>query len=120
MRVRAAVLGLCVVVAGILAWVFVPSLFRTEEAAKAVAKQILKEEFARVGVREDAFAFVDVKKSGLDWIVTWHSKSVPSAQIGVTITPFEADVWGSSMLPNCKGDRGRTVIAFGEVCSVPL
>jgi hypothetical protein len=120
MKVRAVVLGLCVTVAGVLVWIFVPSLFRTEEETKAVAEQILKEEFARAGVREDAFAFLDAKRSGLDWIVTWHSKSVPSAQIGVTITPFEVDVWGSSMLPNCKGDRGRTTNAFGEVCSVPL
>lgn len=113
MRVRAAVFGLCVAVAGLLAWIFVPSLLRTEEATKAVAEQILKEEFARVGVREDAFTFVDAQRSGFDWIVTWQSKSVPSAQIGVTITPFEADVWG---VPDCKGDRGRTVAAFGEVC----
>jgi hypothetical protein len=120
MRVRTAVFGLCVAIAGILAWVFVPNLLRTKEATKEVAEQILKEEFARVGIREDAFAFVDAKKSGFDWIVTWHSKIAPSAEIGVTITPFEADVWGHPMVPNCKGDRGRTVSAFGEVCSVPF
>ncbi len=95
---------------------FVPSVLRTEESAKAVAQQILSEEFARVGVREDAFAFVDAKKNGLDWIVTWYSTKTPSAQVGVTITPFEADVWGRPLVPSCKDDRDRTVAAFGEVC----
>jgi hypothetical protein len=99
-----------------MAWMFVPSILRTEEATKAIAERILREEFARVGVRQEEFAFVDAKKTGLDWIVTWHSKGIPSAQVGVTITPFEADVWGRPMVPSCKGDRGRTVAAFGEVC----
>jgi hypothetical protein len=120
MIVRAAVLSFCVVVAAILAWIFVPSLLRTEGATKVVAEQVLKEEFARLGVRQDAFAYVDAQQSGLDWIVTWKSKIAPSAEIGVTITPFEADVWGYPMLPDCKGDRARTIIAFGEVCLVSL
>lgn len=116
MRVRAALLGFCIASAVVVAWIFVPGFFRTEASTKVVAEQILREEFVRVGVREDAFAFVDAKKSGLDWIVTWHSKSAPSAQVGVTITPFEVDVWGWPMVPSCKGDRGRTVAAFGEIC----
>jgi hypothetical protein len=116
MRVRAAVLGLCFAVASIVAWVFIPSFFRTEESATLVAEKILREELSRVGVRADAFAFVDAKKSGLDWIVTWHSKSDPFAQVGVTITPFEADVWGRPLVPSCISDRVRTVVVFGEVC----
>lgn len=116
MSVRAAVLYLCVVIVAILAWVFVPSLVRTERATRVVAEQILREEFARLGVREDAFVYVDAQRSGLDWIVTLNSKIAPSAKIGVSITPFEVDVWGHPMLPNCKADRERTVVAFGEIC----
>lgn len=116
MSVRPMVLGLCVAIAVLVAWMFVPSVLRTEQSAKTGAQQILSEEFARVGVRKDAFAFVDAKKNGLDWIVTWRSMNTPSAQTGITITPFEVDVWGRPLVPNCKDDRDRTVAAFGEVC----
>jgi hypothetical protein len=101
MSVRAAVLCLCVVIVAILTCVFVLSLVRTVGATRVVAEQILREELARLGVREDAFVYVDAQRSGLDWIVTWNSKIAPSAEIGVTITPFEADVWGHPMLPDC-------------------
>jgi hypothetical protein len=116
MRFRATMVRLCIAALAVVAWMFVPSFLRTEESAKAVAWQMLREEFARVGVREDGFAFVDAKKSGFDWIVTWHSTSTPSAQIGVTITPFEADVWGRPTVPSCKDDRQRTIASFGEIC----
>lgn len=120
MKIRLVMFCSCVAIVAIVAWMVVPSLLRTEESTKEVSEQILREEFARVGLREDAFAFVDAKKNGFDWIVTWHSKSAPSAQVGVTITPFEVDVWGRPLVPSCKNDRGRTVAVFGEVCSVPL
>ena len=113
MRVRSVLLSLCVTVAAYLALVFIPLMLRTEETTKAVAEQMLKEEFARLGVFEEAFEFLSAHKHGFDWIVTWRSKSVQSAHVGVTITLFDIDVWG---VPDCKGDPGRTVNTFGEVC----
>lgn len=116
MRFRGTFVGLCVTAGVVVAWMFVPSFLRTEASAKDVAQQMLREEFVRLGVREDGFTFVDLKRSGFDWIVTWQSKSAPSAQVGVTITPFEADVWGRPIVPSCKDDRLRTVAYFGEIC----
>ena len=117
MRNRPLALGLCVAAATIVAWSLVPSVFRTEVSAKTVAQQILSEELAHFGVRVDAFILVHASKSGLDWIVTWRSMSAPSAQVGVTITPFDVDVWGDPLIPSCKDDRDRTIAAFGDICS---
>lgn len=116
MRVRTAILGLCGVIAGFGAWSIIPNLLRGEEATKVIAAQILKEEFGRAGVREDVFVFQSAHKNGFDWIVTWQSEIDPSDHIGVSITPFSLDVWGSPVVPNCKEDRDRTVAAFGDIC----
>lgn len=116
MKGRTAVLGLCCVIAGFCAWSIIPSLLRDEQATKVIAEQVLKEEFAGAGFREDAFVFESAHRNGFDWIVTWRSKMAPSAHIGVSITPFSLDVWGSPVVPNCKQDRDRTVAAFGDIC----
>lgn len=100
----------------IAGWAFLPSLLRTTDSARNTADRILHDELLRAGVRADAFTFAGTTRSGFDWILTWRSLSAPSAEVGVTITPFEADVWGKPVIPNCNEDRTRTTAAFGEIC----
>jgi hypothetical protein len=116
MRASLRVIRILGVSVALVGWLVVPRVLRNEEAAKVIAQRVLDEELSRLGVRSSGFDFRDAKKSGFDWIVTWQSKAMPSAQIGVTITPFEADVWGKPMVPSCKEERQRTQESFGEVC----
>lgn len=111
--------GVVLLVLALVGCVLLPSLLRTENSAKEAAAGILYAELGRGGVRTDAFVLASVTRAGFDWIVTWRPVQAVQAEVGVTITPFEADVWGRPMLPDCKAERARTESSFGQVCSAP-
>lgn len=113
---RCLLFGISLLIFVLLGFMLLPSIFRSESSVKKVAQSLLQDQFARGEVRGNTFTLTSVTKTGLDWIVTWRSTTATKAEVGVTMTLFDADVWGNPMLPDCKMQLERTVAAFGQIC----
>lgn len=87
-----------------------------EESAKSIANQIFLDEMSRLGASGDAFMPTGVTRNWLSWIVTWESIHISGSQVGVSLGPFDVDVWGKPFLPDCVTYRSKVVVSFGEVC----
>ena len=106
----------CVTLFILLFWIFFPFFLLSEQKVKTIAEEILREEMINSGVKFNQFYFKGIERKSIYWRVNWGSKEVKNVLITIGLSPFDQDYWADPFYPDCKNDREKTIIFFGQVC----